>query len=197
MDEQTTDQEEDQKEMLPLHERIDVILDEIIARSRQFFIENRHPFSQEKFCRICGMSRLDTDPTGITCGNPRCLAGVRKIFLDTIEQNRVKDEEVKEAKTDIAETKKSLGVIAKVLKVDILDCDLDGSCDEIRREASTIKELLERREAVDERLQDCAVRLGLTVKAPIDPLVLCEGIAEEILLLKEKIERLEKLLLRE
>lgn len=34
------------------------------------------PNSSKQFCAVCGMPRLDPDPTGATCGNPSCLASV-------------------------------------------------------------------------------------------------------------------------
>lgn len=37
-------------------------------------------------CKVCGVARLDPDPTGLTCGQPACLIGLGKLFLE-MEEN--------------------------------------------------------------------------------------------------------------
>ena len=37
------------------------------------------PMQGENFCLVCGMRRLNPDPTGVTCGNEECLKEVGKL----------------------------------------------------------------------------------------------------------------------
>lgn len=90
----------------------DVIKD--ISKKADLLIKNPRldlPLEESEFCIICKISRIDSDITGVTCGNPKCLQEVGDMAFNQAESEK----DIKEREEDLKENEDRLDKAIEVL----------------------------------------------------------------------------------
>ncbi len=159
---------ENQRENPTLSQRLEKLGETPIKRKPLQLITRTLLLSvSEEFCVICKLPRLNPDPTGLTCNNPKCLVELGKFFV--------------EIKEKIEELSKSLG-----LKIE----EVPGFFSFHEQGLDTIREQVD---AIASELNTIAETLGFDqVNRPDRLTELCEMIKNEVTTLRKNIEQLEK-----
>ena len=96
-------------------------LETIFTRASQ--ARERVPLSNVEFCIVCGKPRLDAEPTGVTCGNQRCIEEAGKIAKNKYLEMELDGEE------KIMKIAEALGIKTSGQTLDFI---LDACITEIR-----------------------------------------------------------------
>lgn len=119
----------------------------------------------EEFCLVCGFRRIDLDPTGLTCGERKCLLGLSILI------------------------RKNLGDIKEVAEQLAIDCK-EVKINEMRNEVNSLFSIHGKIKDLIGILNAIADQLGLEVDE--DPVKTISAIDEEIKLIVQKIKDFEK-----
>lgn len=115
------------------------------------------------FCLICGQIRLDKDPTGLTCGDVRCLVGISRKFeklseysesLKSLAKTAGLGENTADASIvlkiegkieDAVTMRTALEDIARMLGLDVLE-NIEDLCNSIKVELENVRFLISRKQ---------------------------------------------------
>lgn len=116
------------------------------TRKKTYLPINPHGIEESQtFCEVCRSPRIDPDPTGVTCGEPKCLLELGKWWT---KEGKIRD--------TIDEVLSNLKEVAVMLEIDskTLPDDAEKICNKI-------KEKVEPMESAFQRLKEVAQNLGL------------------------------------
>lgn len=163
-------------------------------------------------CEFCGTPRIDSDPTGITCGKPQCLLELGRRWKEEIESDTLDDviDSLKEIAAKLEIDNETLSDDAEEIcekikeKVEPIECAFrylketakNLGLDELHIDdtAEDIKEQVEK--IIDNLVQglcSAAESLGLNpATLPENIAEICQLIAKESSAVKEVVEELEE-----
>lgn len=209
-----------------LSDRLEAVLDNFENRlEKSALVEEalkaekgwQFPITDQQFCEVCGLRRLDPDPTGLTCGNISCINEVVgrlredgfliDSFKEAVEEMRLKTKtsgyiresvskvfaEIKKDYEDWSETGGQIRrEIAPTLGVVAKEENGDDRstadiCEDIAKEIHNLKSTVD---VIERRMMIIAGVLGVKTEEK-DLEDICIAVAKEIGFLQAKIEEIE------
>ncbi len=113
---------------------------EAVRKERESGVNDLYGLGTRVECVHCGAVRVRPDPTGLTCGNPRCLAGLLEKFDEFEQGPSGEEEQLRELLVSIAKS------LAEKPKGDLSLLELAENIDEaltdLRTEQKNLEEMI-------------------------------------------------------